>query len=71
MGEAGSRFTLVESVRCLECGDVYPRTAGDGTVAANPGCPRCGYVGWIPLDVPAPPGVPRRSVWDPRPRPPR
>jgi len=38
---------LVESVRCLECDAVYAKPAGGGTVQANPGCPECGYVGWV------------------------
>ena len=39
-------LTVVESVRCLECGLVYAKPSGGGTVQANPGCPDCGYVGW-------------------------
>jgi hypothetical protein len=46
----GLRF--VESVRCLECGAVYAKPAGGGTVQANPGCPECGYVGWVALARP-------------------
>jgi hypothetical protein len=41
-----------ESVRCLECGEVYAKPAGGSTVEQNPGCPLCGYVGWIPLTRP-------------------
>ncbi len=44
------------------------RVAG-GTVEKNPGCPSCGYVGWIPVSLPrepqrraAPPRVGRRSA---------
>jgi hypothetical protein len=37
-------------VRCLGCGSVYVKPLGEGTAADNPGCPRCGYVGWIPTD---------------------
>jgi hypothetical protein len=43
---------LIESVRCLGCGAIYSKPAGGGTVAANPGCPDCSYLGWIPLDQP-------------------
>lgn len=43
---------LLESVRCLECGVVYSKPAGGGTVAKNPGCPECGYVGWLSASVP-------------------
>ena len=37
----------VEHVRCLDCGSSYAKPAGGGTVKENPGCPRCGYLGWI------------------------
>jgi hypothetical protein len=43
---------LIESVRCLECGAVYSKPAGGGTVAANPGCPECGYLGWLQVAPP-------------------
>jgi predicted nucleic acid-binding Zn-ribbon protein len=39
----------LERVRCLECGEVYAKPAKGGAVERNPGCPACGYVGWIPL----------------------
>jgi hypothetical protein len=45
-------LALVESVRCLECGAVYAKPAAGGTVRANPGCPECGYVGWLAVSVP-------------------
>jgi predicted nucleic acid-binding Zn-ribbon protein len=38
------------SVRCLGCGSVYEKPLGEGTAADNPGCPKCGYVGWIPTE---------------------
>jgi hypothetical protein len=41
------RLAVVESVRCLECGAVYAKPFGGGTVRENPGCPDCGYVGWM------------------------
>ncbi len=43
----------VERVRCLECGAKYLKPADGGTVHRNPGCPRCGYVGWIAVALPA------------------
>ena len=46
-GDEAPTLTVVESVRCLECGAVYAKPAGGGTVRENPGCPECGYVGWI------------------------
>jgi hypothetical protein len=42
---------LIESVRCLECGAVYSKPARGGTVVANPGCPDCGYLGWVSVAV--------------------
>jgi hypothetical protein len=42
----------VERVRCLECGTTYGKPAGGGTVNENPGCPRCGYLGWIAAGIP-------------------
>ena len=37
----------IEMVRCLSCGAAYPKPSHGGTVRANPGCPDCGYVGWV------------------------
>ena len=71
MGDPGSRFAVIESVRCLECGSIYPRAGAGGRAAAAPCCPDCGYAGWIPAGVPAPEGVPRRPIWEPRPVPSR
>lgn len=51
-GDEAPDLTLVESVRCLDCGTTYAKPAGGGTVRQNPGCPECGYVGWISLGVP-------------------
>lgn len=45
-------LSVLESVRCLECGEVYSKPVAGGTVQKNPGCPVCGYVGWIPLSLP-------------------
>jgi len=55
MGEAlrsVAELTVVENVRCLECGSVYAKPFGKGTVEANPGCPVCGYVGWLAVSIP-------------------
>ena len=43
---------IVESVRCLDCGEVYAKPRGGGTVSQNPGCPVCGYVGWLAARIP-------------------
>jgi predicted nucleic acid-binding Zn-ribbon protein len=37
----------IQRVRCLSCGVIYAKPTGGGTVSANPGCPECGYVGWV------------------------
>ena len=51
MGEtprsSGPDLAVVARVRCLECGAVYAKPAGGGTVRSNPGCPDCGYLGWV------------------------
>jgi hypothetical protein len=47
LGDEGPQLTVVESVRCLECGAIYAKPLGGGTVRENPGCPECGYVGWM------------------------
>ena len=55
----------VERVRCLECAVTYVKPRGGNTMRRNPGCPRCGYVGWIAASVPVTPdAAPRRSVGD-------
>lgn len=46
-GDEGAQLTVVESVSCLECGAVYAKPRDGGTVRENPGCPECGYVGWV------------------------
>lgn len=43
----GSSVAVYQTVRCLECGAVYVKPARGGTARSNPGCPECGYVGWI------------------------
>jgi hypothetical protein len=53
---------VLESVHCLECGEIYSKPAAGGTVLKNPGCPTCGYVGWIPISLPPEPGARRRSA---------
>lgn len=42
-------LVLHQRVRCLECRRAYAKPNGGGTSARNPGCPTCGYVGWIPI----------------------
>jgi hypothetical protein len=53
----------VERVRCLECGVTYVKPCGGNTMRRNPGCPRCGYVGWISAFVPVTEATePRRNA---------
>ncbi len=52
---------MLESVRCLECDLVYAKPSGGGTVEANPGCPECGYVGWVGARMKA-----FSELWTPR-----
>jgi len=58
---------VLETVRCLECSAVYAKPSGGGTMRANPGCPSCGYVGWIPVSGPGGHASQRRPGADPRP----
>jgi len=48
---------VVSIVRCLGCGATYPKPSAVGTAESNPGCPRCGYVGWVPVDEDEDPDV--------------
>lgn len=62
----GPSLSVYESVRCLECGVVYSKPARGGTTQVNPGCPECGYVGWVSVRVPlSQEPVQRRSGADP------
>jgi hypothetical protein len=56
-------LAVFESVRCLECGEIYAKPVAGGTVHKNPGCPVCGYVGWIPVKLPVE-QPPRHSAAD-------
>jgi hypothetical protein len=38
---------------------VYPKPVGGGTARQNPGCPECGYVGWLSATVPVNDGFER------------
>jgi hypothetical protein len=56
------------NVRCLGCGDVYTKPADGGTMRENPGCPSCGYVGWVAAVIPVTEALePRRFGADRRP----
>jgi hypothetical protein len=61
------KLSAIETVRCLSCGSAYGKPAGGGTVRSNPGCPECGYVGWVLAESAAITGgfEPHRSFADP------
>jgi hypothetical protein len=61
MNPASTRLAVLASVRCLECGGVYAKPTVGGTNEMNPGCPACGYVGWIPVRIGLEPKARRRS----------
>jgi hypothetical protein len=63
---AAKQLSVLESVRCLECSEIYSKPVAGGTVQKNPGCPNCGYVGWIPLSLPQE-SRPRHSAAGPQP----
>jgi predicted nucleic acid-binding Zn-ribbon protein len=58
--EPSPTFAVYENVRCLECGTVYAKPTRGGTFRSNPGCPECGYVGWLSVHV-SQPRSPHRS----------
>ena len=62
MTQSSPILTVLESVRCLECYAVYAKPTDGGTVRENPGCPECGYVGWIIADPGAEDAPPSRFV---------
>jgi hypothetical protein len=41
-----TRFSV--TVECRSCGAAYDKPATRSTVRANPGCPECGSLGWVP-----------------------
>jgi hypothetical protein len=45
--DSAQPLSRIQRVKCLNCGLVYVKPSGGGTVSANPGCPTCGYVGWV------------------------
>jgi hypothetical protein len=62
------RLYAVERVRCLDCGTTYGKPKAGGTVQENPGCPRCGYLGWISATVRPEADAPRRNAAGRQPR---
>ncbi len=43
-------LTVLVTVQCRSCARTYTKPKVGGTVKTNPGCPRCGSLGWIPVD---------------------
>jgi hypothetical protein len=74
MGDEGTnqvapRLELIHRVRCLACSAVYSKPSGGGTATANPGCPECGYVGWVKTNAAlTEPSLQHRFVADPQQR---
>jgi hypothetical protein len=63
LAAARGSLRVLESVCCLECGEIYAKPSAGGVAETNPGCPACGYVGWISLTIPAlPPGTLRSDA---------
>ena len=60
----GPALAVLDSVCCLECGEIYSKPATGSAVERNPGCPACAYAGWIPVSVPREPRPPHRSGAD-------
>lgn len=61
-GASHPDLAVLASVRCLECGGVYAKPNVGGTSETNPGCPVCGYVGWVPVRLALGPAKQRRSA---------
>jgi transposase-like protein len=53
MGDKETRRII--PVVCLNCGASYVKPSGPSTVSTNPGCPACGYVGWMLASSPIKP----------------
>ena len=45
-------LSVLQNVRCLECGEMYAKPCDGHPLKGNLGCPRCGYAGWISASVP-------------------
>ena len=60
------KLEVLHTVRCLSCGAVYSKPARGGTVTANPGCPECGYLGWLTTSSATALALRHRFAADPR-----
>ena len=63
-GAGGPSLAVYENVSCLECGTVYAKPSRGGTARSNPGCPDCGYLGWVSVNARLGEALPRRSGED-------
>ena len=66
--KTGPGLAVVESLPCHQCGAVDAKPTGGVTVRANPGCPECGYVGWLAVAIPVSPELVRHRSVAGRPR---
>jgi predicted nucleic acid-binding Zn-ribbon protein len=66
VGSNTQRLAALQSVHCLGCGSVYAKPKEGGTLTRNPGCPDCGYVGWLPVTGRRGASRRGRSAADPR-----
>jgi predicted nucleic acid-binding Zn-ribbon protein len=64
--EKAPGLEVPHTVRCLGCGAVYSKPARGGTFTANPGCPDCGYVGWLTTSSATALALRHRFAADPR-----
>ena len=64
--QSGPKLEVLHTVRCLGCGAVYSKPSRGGTVTANPGCPDCGYLGWLTTSSATALALRHRFVADPR-----
>jgi hypothetical protein len=60
------KLEVLHTVRFLGCGAVYSKPARGGTVSSNPGCPDCGYVGWLTTSSATALALRHRFAVDPR-----
>jgi predicted nucleic acid-binding Zn-ribbon protein len=60
------KLEVLATVRCLGCGAVYSKPDRGGTASANPGCPDCGYVGWLTTSSATALALRHRFAADPR-----
>jgi len=65
-GQSPPQLEVLHTVRCLGCGAVYSKPAEGGIVTSNPGCPDCGYVGWLATSLATALALRHRFAADPR-----